>query len=110
MPSELVTGASRGIGRACALHLAARGWDVYAGVRSEVDGAALAGECSGRLTPVTLDVCNERDVAQLPEALGGTLDALINNAGIVVGGPVEALKLDDLRHQLEVKLRHGSDG
>jgi NAD(P)-dependent dehydrogenase (short-subunit alcohol dehydrogenase family) len=103
MPSVLITGASRGIGRACALHLAARGWDVYAGVRSAVDGAALQGESGGRLVPVTLDVCNAQQIAELPDLLG-TLDALINNAGIVVGGPVEGLKLDELRHQFEVNV------
>src|SRR4051794_6485942 len=104
MPSVLITGASRGIGRACALHLAAKGWDVYAGVRSEIDGVALQGEATGRLEPVTLDVCNAQQIAELPDRVGGTLDALINNAGIVVSGPVEALKLDELRHQFEVNV------
>ena len=104
MPSVLITGASRGIGRACALHLAAKGWDVYAGVRTEADGAALQRESGGRLVLVTLDVCNAQQIAELPGRLGGTLDALVNNAGIVVGGPVEGLQLDELRHQFEVNV------
>jgi len=49
-------------------------------------------------------VCNAQQIAELPDRLGGTLDALINNAGIVVGGPVEGLKLDELRHQFEVNV------
>jgi len=41
MPSVLVTGASRGIGKSIVQHLAERGWDVIAGVRAEADGAAI---------------------------------------------------------------------
>ncbi len=104
MPSVLITGASRGIGRACALALEARGWNVYAGVRSELDGARLHAESRGTLVPVTLDVCDEKQIAALPDAVGGQLDALVNNAGIVVGGPVEGLTLDGLRHQFEVNV------
>lgn len=108
MPSVLVTGASRGIGRAGALRLAASGWTVLAGVRSEEAGAKLAGE-HPNLVPVRLDVTDPGDLAALPErvrnaAAGGRLDAVVNNAGIVVGGPLEALALDDLRRQLEVNV------
>lgn len=101
MPSVLVTGAGRGIGRATVKRLAAAGWDVYAGVRSEAAGEELRGE---RVTPVLLDVTDEAQIAALPGAVTGQLDALVNNAGIVVGGPVEALALSELRRQLEVNL------
>jgi NAD(P)-dependent dehydrogenase (short-subunit alcohol dehydrogenase family) len=99
VPTVLVTGASRGIGRAVALNLAQAGWDVYAGVR-EV-GPESAGE---RITPVLLDVTEPDHIAALGDVLPETVDALVNNAGIVVGGPVEGLDLDDLRYQLEVNL------
>ena len=94
--SVLVTGASRGIGRATAERLVEKGWTVYAGVRSEA--AAPSGT-----TPVVLDL-REVDPVSLRAALPERLDALVNNAGIVVGGPIEGLALDDLRDQLEVNV------
>jgi NAD(P)-dependent dehydrogenase (short-subunit alcohol dehydrogenase family) len=103
MPSVLITGASRGIGRATALRLAAAGWDVYAGVRNAQDAAALGTE-HGRITPVTLDVTDPGTVNALPAALPGRLDAVVNNAGIVIDGPIEAIPLDELRRQFEVNV------
>ena len=103
MSTVLITGAARGIGRALALHLAARGWDVHAGVRRAVDGEQLS-EADPRITPVVLDITDGEQVAELPGRLGGRLDAIVNNAGIVVSGPVEALAIDDLRRQLDVNL------
>jgi NAD(P)-dependent dehydrogenase (short-subunit alcohol dehydrogenase family) len=104
MPTVLITGASRGIGRATALRLAARGWDVRAGVRREQDGVALAAEASGGITPVQVDVTSASDIAALRGRLPERLDALVNNAGIVVGGALEVLPIDELRQQLEVNV------
>jgi NAD(P)-dependent dehydrogenase (short-subunit alcohol dehydrogenase family) len=103
MPSVLVTGAGRGIGRATALKLAAAGWEVYAGVRRPEDGQTVR-SAEPRITPVTLDITDETDRAALPNALGGRLDALVNNAGIVLGGPIESLPVEDLRRQFDVNL------
>ena len=101
MSAVLVTGAGRGLGRAIALRLAAAGWDVYAGVRDEQAGKALAAE-SARITPVELDITDADQV----RALRGLprLDALVNNAGIGVGGPVEVVAPDDVRRQFEVNV------
>jgi NAD(P)-dependent dehydrogenase (short-subunit alcohol dehydrogenase family) len=105
VPTVLVTGAGRGIGHAAALRLARAGWDVHAGVRRDEDGERLtAAAPAGRLVPVTLDVTDADQVAALDDALPEHLDGVVNNAGIVVGGPVEALALDDLRRQLEVNV------
>ncbi|MDX6640572.1 MAG: hypothetical protein QOF12_1583 [Solirubrobacteraceae bacterium] len=104
MPTALVTGAARGIGRASALRLAAGGWDVVAGVRREEDGQELVAAGRGRIEPVLLDITDAEQLAALPEALPESLDAVVNNAGIVVAGPVEAVPLDELRRQLEVNL------
>jgi NAD(P)-dependent dehydrogenase (short-subunit alcohol dehydrogenase family) len=105
MPTVLITGAARGIGRATALHLAAHGWSVYAGVRSQADGEALRAQArSGELVPVLLDITDPAQLAALDGALPERLDAVVNNAGIVVDGPVEAVAPEDLRRQLEVNV------
>jgi NAD(P)-dependent dehydrogenase (short-subunit alcohol dehydrogenase family) len=104
MPSVLVTGAARGIGRATALRLAAAGWDVVAGVRRAEEGEALAAAGSGRIAPVLLDVTDADQVRALDDALPARLDAVVNNAGIVVSGPVEGIALGELRRQLEVNV------
>ena len=107
--SVVVTGASTGIGEACALRFHERGWRVFAGVRRHEDGDALSAQTSPRLTPMLLDVTVERaiDEAQttVAEAVGEDgLQGLVNNAGIGVGGPVEGLDLSALRHQFEVNV------
>jgi NAD(P)-dependent dehydrogenase (short-subunit alcohol dehydrogenase family) len=104
MPSVLVTGAARGIGRATSLRLAAGGWDVVAGVRRAADGESLVQARPGQITAVTLDVTDEAQVASLDAVLPARLDAVVNNAGVFVGGPVEALPLAELRRQLEVNV------
>src|SRR2546423_1980120 len=101
MPSVLVTGAARGIGHATALRLAGAGWDVFAGVRSDADAEALRAD---RITPLLLDITSSERVAALGGALPDRLDAVVNNAGIVVNGPVEAVPVDELRRPLEVNV------
>jgi len=101
MPSVLVTGAARGIGRATTVWLANRGWDVIAGLRRPEDREALTGE---RISTITLDITDPDQVAALDTALPARLDAVVNNAGVVVAGPVEATPVDELRRQLEVNV------
>jgi NAD(P)-dependent dehydrogenase (short-subunit alcohol dehydrogenase family) len=96
-PLALVTGASSGIGRACATHLAARGFEVLAGVRNEDDAPP-------NTEPVRLDVTSAEDIAAVAERAGTHLHALINNAGIAVNGPIEVVPVEDWRHQFEVNL------
>ncbi len=96
-PLALVTGASTGIGRACALHLAGLGFEVLAGVRRE-------GDAPPGTEPLTLDVTSEEHVGAAAARAGGRLDALVNNAGIAVIGPVEVVPVGDWRRQLEVNV------
>lgn len=103
MPSVLVTGASRGIGRETAVRLATHGWAVHAGVRRHEDGEDLRA-LAPTLVPVLLDVTDATQISLLDRVLPERLDALVNNAGVVVGGPVEGLELDGLRRQLEVNV------
>jgi NAD(P)-dependent dehydrogenase (short-subunit alcohol dehydrogenase family) len=99
----LVTGAGRGIGRAIAVRLARSGWQVHAGVRTDVAAKELAAE-SGSIIPVELDVTVPEHVTALTRALPDRLDALVNNAGIAVAGPVETLSRADMHRQFDVNL------
>src|SRR5512144_3130435 len=106
--SVLVTGASTGIGRACALHLDGAGFSVLAGVRSEADFDRLRAQGTARLRPLILDItdgeqiaaCAEQVRLESPDGLAG----LVNNAGIAVAGPLEAIPIDEFRRQIEVNL------
>jgi NAD(P)-dependent dehydrogenase (short-subunit alcohol dehydrogenase family) len=104
MPSVLVTGAARGIGRSITEHLAQRGWDVIAGVRSDEDATAVTAANPGRITPVILDVTDAAHLARLDAELPARLDGVVNNAGIAVAGPIEAVTSDGWRNQLEVNV------
>lgn len=105
----VITGASTGIGAACALQLDRLGFAVFAGVRKSEDGVALQKAGSDRLVPLALDVT---DLTTVQKAHAAVLEAtrerglfgLINNAGIAVVGPLEAVPLSDLRRQLEVNV------
>jgi len=102
----VVTGASTGIGAATCRHLANLGFEVVAGVRREED-ASLVASWSGRVRAQRLDVTEPVQVAALATAVAnapGPLRALVNNAGIAVVGPVEALTVEDWRRQLEVNV------
>jgi NAD(P)-dependent dehydrogenase (short-subunit alcohol dehydrogenase family) len=101
--SVLVTGAGRGIGRAIAVHLASTGWDVYAGVRTDAAARSLTDEPGG-ITPVELDVTVPEQVSALDPVLPDRLDALVNNVGIAVAGPVETLSRTDMVRQFDANL------
>jgi NAD(P)-dependent dehydrogenase (short-subunit alcohol dehydrogenase family) len=105
----VITGASTGIGAACALYLAARDVRVFAGVRNAADGAALRAQNPAWITPVQIDVTDRASIAaaaQSIQALTGEagLGGLVNNAGIAIGGPLEAMPLDAIRRQFEVNV------
>jgi NAD(P)-dependent dehydrogenase (short-subunit alcohol dehydrogenase family) len=105
----VITGASTGIGRACALSLDALGFRVFAGVRKSDDGESLRRVASDRLTPVFIDVTDKQSIAAAAGSVSrevGTagLVGLVNNAGVAVPGPLEYLPLEELRRQLEINL------
>ncbi|MGO4444281.1 SDR family oxidoreductase [Mycobacterium sp. 2YAF39] len=104
MPTVLVTGASRGIGKGIVERLAARGWDVIAGVRSQQDADAVTKLDPQRVSSVILDVTSADDISALEESLPQQLDAIVNNAGIAVGGAMETLSPDEWRKQLEINV------
>jgi NAD(P)-dependent dehydrogenase (short-subunit alcohol dehydrogenase family) len=105
----LITGASTGIGAACAIRLAAAGMHVYAGVREDAAGAALRAQNAALITPLHIDVTDADSiaaaVATLDAQLGDAgLNGLINNAGIAIGGPLEVLPMNEIRRQFDVNV------
>jgi NAD(P)-dependent dehydrogenase (short-subunit alcohol dehydrogenase family) len=87
------------------LRLARAGWTVYATVRRPADGEGLVAEAgAGSITPLQLDVTDDAQIDALEDALPERLDAVVNNAGIVVSGPLETLSADDVREQFEVNV------
>jgi short-subunit dehydrogenase len=98
MPRVLITGCSSGIGRALAEELVSRGLEVIA---TDVDVLALEG------VPATmrlqLDVTSDASV-QAAVARAGEIDVLVNNAGVGIYAPVEAVSMDAARHLFEVNV------
>lgn len=101
-PSVLITGASTGIGRACAERLSSRGWHVLAGARADADLEALA--ALDGVEPLRLDVTDTTQVREAARRAGASLDALVNNAGVAITGPVELLDVEEWRRQLDVNV------
>ncbi|EYD72958.1 Oxidoreductase, short-chain dehydrogenase/reductase family [Limimaricola hongkongensis DSM 17492] len=101
----LVTGASSGIGLACARHMRNRGWRVFASCRAEADCAARRAE--GFEAP-RLDYADPDSVAAglaaVLDATGGRLDALYNNGAFACPGAVEDLPREALREIFETNL------
>ncbi|MGH9033009.1 MAG: SDR family NAD(P)-dependent oxidoreductase [Acidimicrobiia bacterium] len=99
----VVTGASRGIGRAVALELASRGFDTLATMRNPADGTALAEEAAGKggaLRVVALDVTRP-DAVELPR----DLRVLVNNAGVERPHlPFEATSIELWREMFETNV------
>ncbi|MCM3555556.1 SDR family oxidoreductase [Janibacter melonis] len=99
----VVTGASSGIGKACAQRLAADGYDVVLAARRTERVKALAVEIGGRA--VTCDVTKPDDVAALAEAAGPQVTLLVNNAGGALGlEPVAEADLDAWRAMYETNV------
>jgi NAD(P)-dependent dehydrogenase (short-subunit alcohol dehydrogenase family) len=94
----LVTGASSGLGRACADHLHARGFRVY--------GTSRRGPecCNAPYTILPVDVTDPVSVGQAVSAIlerEGRLDVVVNNAGMGIAGSVEDTAEDEMQAQME---------
>ena len=105
----LITGVSSGIGYDATKYLISKGYRVLGSVRKEADAERLKKDFGENYIPLLFDVTNQDQVLAAKEEviriLGGQhLNALINNAGIAEGGPMELLKEDKFRWQMEVNL------
>lgn len=102
----LVTGCRSGFGLLIAQTLGRAGHTVYAGLRDPSTADGLREACAGLdVFPVALDVTSEEDRLAVVERIlaeHGRIDALINNAGIGLGGFVELLERDELQRVMEV--------
>ena len=111
MPAAIVTGSDSGIGKASAVALAQRGFDVGITWHEDEAGARDAArevEAAGRRAEVRqLDLSKfdtvQPTIGELADALGG-VDALVNNAGTGGAGPFLETKLEDFQHVIDVDL------
>lgn len=107
----IVTGASRGIGRAIALRLARNGVRVAMAARTEPDLLALCREIEsfgGEGAAIRADMASEPDIKRLVEATVerfSGLDIVVNNAGIGVFGPIENTPVEDWDRAMAVNAR-----
>jgi len=100
----LITGCSSGIGLLTARLFAARGWNVAATAR---DISALDGLASGHVLTLPLDVVDEETIASAVAATVdrfGAIDALVNNAGYGVFGPLEGITPEQFEQQFKVNV------
>jgi NAD(P)-dependent dehydrogenase (short-subunit alcohol dehydrogenase family) len=107
--SVVITGASRGIGKACTLLLDRLGFKIFAGVRRPEDGEQLKKQSTGNVIPVIIDVTDKKSIESAARDIAGMLNdnglyGLVNNAGIAVGGPIEFMPMERIREQFEINV------
>jgi NAD(P)-dependent dehydrogenase (short-subunit alcohol dehydrogenase family) len=103
----LITGSSRGLGRALAEAVLAAGHELVATARNPVQLAALSERFGEQVRSIGLDVTNERaaaDAVAVAVEAFGRLDVLVNNAGYGNISPIEDTSLEEFRAQIETNL------
>lgn len=107
----LVTGATSGIGKATAIHLASLGYTVFAGAYGaspqDLEDLGAVQSSRGHLRIIDIDVTNGESIqlacSQIESLLpDGWSFALVNNAGVAFGAPLEIERLEKMRLQMEV--------
>ncbi|UJR83662.1 SDR family NAD(P)-dependent oxidoreductase [Sandaracinus amylolyticus] len=103
--TAVITGAGAGLGRAIALELVSRGYDVRGTSRSDEETESLAAASGARAVLTPCDITKDDDVARFAkEASFGDrgVDVLVSNVGILTPGPLELLSIEQVRHEFEV--------
>jgi NAD(P)-dependent dehydrogenase (short-subunit alcohol dehydrogenase family) len=106
MPTAIVTGASRGLGRALSQALVGRGWNLVVDARG-ADALEATWGHEPRVAAIAGDVADPAHLRDLVAAAGDSIDALVNNASVLGPSPQPALRdypLDELRHVYEVNI------
>ena len=105
----LITGVSTGIGYGAARQFIQSGYTVFGSVRTPADANRLQAELGESFTPLVFDVTDAEAIGQAARFLtnhlaGSGLGALINNAGIAIGGPIQDQPMDVFRQHFEVNV------
>ena len=103
----LITGGGAGLGEAMARRFAAAGWTVVVADLDLARAQGVADSLGGDALALQMDVTSEADwqrVAEDVEDRFGTVDVLINNAGVAVGGSLEETSVEDWRWVLDIDL------
>jgi len=103
-PVVLISGCSTGIGRALAIEFAARNWRVFATARKP---AAVNDLKALNVETAALDVTDEKSITACVDSImakAGRIDVLINNAGLLLIGPLIELEVSELRRQFETNV------
>jgi NAD(P)-dependent dehydrogenase (short-subunit alcohol dehydrogenase family) len=104
-----ITGCSVGVGRAAALLMDRKGWQVFAIVRKQTDADSLESEATGPLKAFLADVSNRDQMFAVAEEVAAQcgehgLDGLVCNAGVGASGPLEFIPMDELTKPIDVCL------
>ena len=105
----VVTGVSTGIGRGTTRVLISKGFRVFGSVRKQSDADRLQSEFGNSFVPLLMDITDADAVHRAAQKVGSmmgdrNLVGLVNNAGVVVSGPLLYLKPSEYRRQLEVNM------
>ena len=109
MKNIVITGTSSGIGRATAERLVKNGYRVFGSVRREKDGEALRKTLGDQFIPLVLDVTDSKTIDLAVSLVSsvvknGCLAGLINNAGIVVQGPIMHMPVEAVREMFDINV------
>ena len=104
----VITGVSSGIGRDALRLLHQKGYHIYGSVRKEADAKSLTEAYPQRFTPLIFDVQDQDAVNQAAKRVFEAcdrIDALINNAGVAVPGPLQFVTEADFERQMDINLK-----